>query len=82
MVGRLVTAAGVWERWRVAKTPSRWNPDPTERRGKQNSHEITRRETMSKGTDTKKEAKKKPTKTLKEKKAEKKSKKDAKGSLV
>ncbi len=37
---------------------------------------------MSKGTDIKKETKKKPAKTLKEKKAEKKIKKETKGSLI
>ncbi len=35
---------------------------------------------MSKGADIKKESKKKPTKTLKEKKAEKKIKKESRGS--
>lgn len=37
---------------------------------------------MSKGANIKKETKKKPAKTLKEKKAEKKIKKETKGSLI
>lgn len=77
-----------WECWSVEATklrarelPGR-NSDSADRRAAYIHAGQRGENAMSKGADIKKEAKKKPAKTLKEKKAERKAKKGAQGSLT